>query len=422
MRSKKTSPLKNVLVIAYHYPPLGGGGVFRTLKFTKYLPQFGFKPYVLTVKNAMYPIRDPTLLEEIPPEVKIFRAFSLEHKLFLMPFWALKTTPKWIFIPDVNIGWLPFAVRQGEKIVKEENIDVIYATAPVYTSLLIGYLLKKKTGKPLVVDFRDPWTQNVFMKFPSKLHKKIEEKMEKIVLKLADHIITTTEPMTLKLIDKYPFTKGKCTTITNGFDAEDFKNLKRYGYGERFTITYVGQLYGLRSSKYFLTAIKELIEEKKELRRNVQVLFVGHSSKKTEEVVKEYKLHDIVKFVGYLAHKRTLEFMINSDILLLIIAAEEAIEEKTGPLMVPGKLYEYLAAKRPILALIPEGVAANLIKSTKTGIVVLPKDINSIKQAILKLFQEWKRGSLGTIRSDITKYDRKALTEKLAKIFSTFLQ
>ena len=410
--------MKKVLMVAYHYPPLGGGGVFRTLKFTKYLPKFGYQPYVLTVKNPMYGTKDPTLLKEIPPEVKIFRTFSFEHRILRAPR-LLKISLKWFYIPDENIGWLPFAVSAGAKIIKKENIDLIYATSPIWTSLLIGFLLKKKTKKPLVIDFRDPWTDNPFTAYPTKIHEGFERKMEEKILKLADYIITTTEPMTLKLIDKYPFTKGKCTTITNGFDPEDFKNLRRYGYRERFTITYVGRLYGLRSSRYFLTAIKELIEEKEELRRSAQALLVGYSGKETEELVKEYELHDVVKLVGYLAHKTTLEFMINSDVLLLLIATEEAIDEKIGPPMVPGKLYEYLAAKRPILALIPEGAAADIIRSTKSGIVVPPKDINSTKQAILKFFQEWKRGSLGTIQRDITKYDRRALTEKLAKIFST---
>ena len=410
-------PLKKVLMVAYHYPPLSDAGVFRTLKFTKYLPRFGYQPYVLTVKNSMYGTKDPTLLKEIPPEVEIFRTFSFEHRILRAPR-LLKIDLKWFYVPDVNIGWLPFAVSAGAKIIKEKNIDLVYATSPVWTSLLIGFLLKKKTKKPLVVDFRDPWTDNPFTEYPTKFHKAIEKKMEEKVLKSADHIITTTEPMTLKLIDKYPFTKGKCTTLTNGFDSEDFKNLRRNDYGERFTITYVGQLYELRSSRYFLTAIKELLEEKRELRRNVQALFVGHSGKETKDLVKEYELQDIVKLVGYVAHKRSLEFMINSDVLLLLIASEEAIEEKMGPPMVPGKLYEYLAAKRPILALIPEGAAANIVRSTKSGNVIPPEEINSIKQAILNFLQEWKRGSLGEPQSDIIKYDRKALTEKLAKIFS----
>jgi len=409
--------MKKVLVIAYHYPPLGGGGVFRTLKFTKYLPRFGFKPYVLTVKNAMYPTRDPTLLEDIPPEVRTIRTFSLERKLFLLPFYALRTTPKWIFIPDINVGWLPFAVRRGEKIIKKENIDVIYATAPIYTSLLIGCLLKRKTGKPLVIDFRDPWTQNVFTKYPTRLHKKIEEKLEKYVLRTADHIIANTESMRLKLIEKYPFIKGKCTSITNGFDLEDFKGLTRSTQREKFTITYTGYLYGLRTGKYFLIALKELVKEKKEMEGKIQVLFAGPPSKQVADLVNELELQNVVRLLGYVSHQETLKLMVNADALLLIIAPEEACNEKTGPLMIPGKVFEYLGAKRSILALIPQGVAADLIRSTKAGIIIPPKDVNSIKQAIFKLFQDWERGGLGTIQSDVSEYDRKVLTEKLANVF-----
>jgi len=410
-------------MIAYDYPPLGGGGVFRTLKFTKYLPQFGFKPYVLTVKNAMYPIKDPTLLEEIPPQVRVFRVFSLEHKLLRLPFWALKINPKWIFVPDMNIGWLPFAVRRGEKLIKEENIHVIYATAPVYTSLLIGYLLKKKTGKPLVVDFRDPWTQNVFIKFPSKFYKKIEEKMEKKVLELADHIIANTELMALKLIDKYPFIKDKCTTITNGFDAEDFKDLKKKGRGEKFTITHVGSIYGLITSKYWFLALKELIEEKTELRSALQVFFIGHFARArahhARKLVEELGVKNVVKLVGYVPHKKSLKLMVKSDVLLLLMGSEEAHKEERGALRVPGKVYEYLAAKKPILALIPEGAAADLIKSTKSGVIVPPKDVNSIKQALFKLFQRWQKGTLGETKSRIRNYDRKALTKKLTNVFES---
>jgi glycosyltransferase involved in cell wall biosynthesis len=409
--------MKKVLVIAYHYPPLGGGGVFRTLKFTKYLPRFGFKPYVLTVKNSIYPTRDPTLLSEIPREVRIIETFSLEHKLFKMPFSALKTTPKWVFIPDINIGWLPFAVCRGEQIIKKEGIDVIYATAPIYTSLLIGCLLKRKTGKPLVLDFRDPWTQNVFIKYPTRLHKKIEEKMENLVLRTADYIITTTEPMSLKLIEKYPFIKGKCATITNGFDSEDFEGLTISTHREKFTITYTGYLYGLRSGRYFLIALKELVKEKKKIEEKIQVLFAGPPSKQVADLVKELELQNVVKLLGYVPHQETLKLMLNADALLLIIAPEETSNEKTGPLMIPGKVFEYLGAKRPILALIPYGVAADLIRSTKAGIIIPPKDVNSIKQAIFKLFQDWKRGGLGNIQSDVSEYDRKVLTEKLAQVF-----
>jgi hypothetical protein len=177
--------MKKVLMVAYHYPPIGGGGVFRTLKFTKYLPQFGFRPYVLTVKNSMYTSKDLTLVKEIPPEVRILKTFSFEHRL-LRASRLLNIDPGWFFVPDVNVGWLPFSVRAGTKIIKQENIDVIYATAPIWTSLLIGCFLKKKTKKPLVVDFRDPWTINAHVEPPTRFHAKIENFLERKVLQLPD--------------------------------------------------------------------------------------------------------------------------------------------------------------------------------------------------------------------------------------------
>ena len=413
--------MKKVLMIAYHYPPLGGGGVFRTLKFTKYLPQFGFQPYVLTVKNPMQMriTRDTTLLGEIPPQVKVFRTFSFEHRVLRAPR-LLNIDLKWFYIPDVNIGWIPFAVHQGQKIIKKEAIDTIYATAPPFTNFLIGYLLKRKTGKPLVLDFRDPWTQNVFAKYPTMFHRKIEEKIEKSILKIADYIITTTEPMRLKLMEKYPLVKGRCGTITNGFDSEDFEDITSTRT-KKFTITYTGYLYGFRTAKHFLIALKNLLKQNNKIRNKIQVVFAGPTNKQTENIVKELELENVVKIIGYIPHRTSLKLMVNSDVLLLIIATEEVFDEKTGSLMIPGKIFEYLGAKKPILALIPRGAAADLIRSTNTGIIVPPTDTNSIKQKISKLFQEWSRGNLRITNGDISKYDRKVLTEKLAKIFQSFL-
>jgi glycosyltransferase involved in cell wall biosynthesis len=409
-------PLKKVLIVAYHYPPLGGGGVFRTLKFTKYLPKFGYQPYVLTVKNPMYSTKDPTLLKEIPSEVKIFRTFSFEHRILRAPR-LLKIDLKWFYIPDENIGWLPFAVYNGVKIIKNEKIDVIYATAPVWTSLLIGFLLKKKTKKPLIIDFRDPWTDNAFIEYPTRLHESIERKMEEKVLKLTDHIITTTEPMTLRLIDKYPFIKEKCTTITNGFDAEDFKDFKKKGRREKFTIAHVGSIYGLITSKYWFLALKELIEEKTELRSAVEVFFIGRVDDYTRKLVEKLGVKNVVKLVGYVPHKKSLKLMVESDVLLLLMGFEEADKVENGALRVPGKVYEYLATKKPILALIPKGAAADLIMSTKSGVIVPPKDVPSIKEVFFKLFQQWQKGTLMEVKSSIRNYDRKVLTKKLTEVF-----
>jgi glycosyltransferase involved in cell wall biosynthesis len=406
-------PLKKVLVVAYHYPPLGGGGVFRTLKFTKYLPKFGYQPYVLTVKNPMYGTRDPTLLKEIPPEVKIFRTFSFEHRILRAPR-LLKINLKWFYTPDENIGWLPFAVSAGAKVIKKENIDLIYATSPLWTSLLIGFLLKKKTKKPLVIDFRDPWTDNPFTVYPTKIHESVETKMEEKVLTQADYIITAGDLIKNGLIERHPFIKQKIEVITNGFDPDDFKNLKIHKPTSKFGITYVGSIYGLLTARSFLLALKELTEEKIDLREKIEIMFVGKYGKETSLLVKKFGLEDIVKLTGYVPHKKCLELMLNSQALLLLIT----VEDPRGRGILTGKLFEYLASRKPIIAIAPEnGAAANIIKSLKVGTVISPWNIPLIKNTIFEFYEKWKEREFSGTTSDITKYDRRFLTQRLGQIF-----
>jgi glycosyltransferase involved in cell wall biosynthesis len=409
--------MNKVLLIAYHFPPLGGGGVFRTLKFTKYLPEFGYQPHVLTVKNPMYRIKDPTLIGEIPPSAKVYRTFSFEQSILRAPRRLLGINLKWFYVPDENIGWLPSAVRQGEKIIKKANIDIVYATAPIFTSFLIGFLLKRKTGKPLVVDYRDPWTQNVFLEYPSKLHRRIDDKLEKFVLETTDHVIVTSDPMKHRLVEKYPFTKGKIDTITNGFDPEDFKNLTVKKDKEKFVIVYTGSLYGRRTGEKFFMAFRELIEANPELETKIQVLITGLISKQDAFCIEKFGLKNVIKLLGYRSHKESLSLMANADVLLLIMSLEEVCNAKIGTLTIPGKVFEYLGVKRPILAIVPPGPAADIIRSTKTGVIVSPQDTGVIAQTILKLFQDWKNGTLEVLKSDISKYDRRVLTQKLVNVF-----
>ena len=411
--------MKKVLTIAYHYPPVGGGGVFRTLKFTKYLPQFGFRPYVLTVKNSMYTPKDPTLVKEIPPEARIIATFSFEHRL-LRASRLLNIDPGWFFIPDVNVGWLPFSIRAGTKIIKQKNVDVIYVTAPIWTSLLIGYFLKKRTKKPLVVDFRDPWTINPYNKPLTKFHAKIENWLERKVLTSADYVVTVSQPYKRRLIEKYPFLKTKSEVIMNGFDPDDFKNLKRQPLQRKFRIVHTGSLYGLRSPKYFLFALHKLIQEKPYLRKHVEVQFVGNYGKEAPIIVDKLGLNDLVQFVRYMPHEKCLELMVNSHILLLIVASEGL---KTSGI-VTGKLFEYLFSGIPVLALASkESIVANIVQSAKAGLVV-SSNVEAIKDAILEFYEQWAEGKLSatTEMASIERYNRKVLTRKLVQIFEKVLQ
>jgi glycosyltransferase involved in cell wall biosynthesis len=411
--------MKKVLVVAYHYPPVGGSGVFRTLKFTKYLPQFGFRPYVLTVKNSMYTPKDPTLVKEIPPEAKVTATFSFEHRI-LRASRLLNIDPEWFFIPDVNVGWLPFAVRAGTKIITQENIDVIYVTAPIWTSLLVGYLLKKKTRKPLVVDFRDPWTINAYKKTITKVHSRIENYLERKVLTTSDYVIIVSQPYKLKLIEKYPFLEKNIEVIMNGFDPDDFKNLKRKPLPEKFTILYTGSLYGLRTAKHFLFALHKLVQEKPRLKEKIEVKFVGYYGKEAPAIVDKLELNSIVQFFRYMPHEKCLELMVNSHVLLLIVASEK---NKTAGI-VTAKLFEYLASGRPILALAAkEGIVANIIQSANAGLVV-SSNTEEIKDAILEFYQQWVKRKLTstTDMSSIERYNRKVQTSKVAQIFEKVIQ
>jgi glycosyltransferase involved in cell wall biosynthesis len=413
--------MKKVLLVAYHYPPLGGGGVFRTLKFTKYLPEFGYQPHVLTVKNPMYRTKDPTLVKEIPAEANIHRTFSFEHRILRAPR-LLNMNLKWFYMPDEYIGWLPFAVSFGAKLVKKENISVIYATSPIPTSLLIGFFLKKKTKKPLVIDFRDSWTDNPFNIYPTKFHESIERKMEEKVLTQADYVTVVTDSIKNTLIKRYPFLQSKIETLTNGFDSEDFMNLEINEKTDKFRITYAGSIYGLRTAKSFLLALKELTDENEELREKVEVLFVGNPGKETPHLIKKLGLDENVKLVKYVPHRECLELMVNSQALLLLITSGGA----KGEGILTGKLFEYLASRKPIIAIAPEnGLAANIIKSLNAGTVLPPRDTRLIKKAISDFYEEWIEGKLSATTANmgnIARYDRKILTQRLAQIFTKVTQ
>ena len=408
--------MNKALLIAYHYPPLGGPGVFRTLKFTKYLPTYDFQPYVLTVKNPMYKLKDPSLLKEIPPLTKTKRIFSFEHRIFRSPR-LLNLNLKWFFLPDEHIGWLPFAVFYGSKIIIKENIDVLFSTSPSFTSLLIGSLLKNKTKKPLVVDFRDPWLTNSFIEYPTKLHRYIEKKMEKYVLMQADYITVASDLIKDDLIKRYPFVKSKIETITNGFDPDDFKNSYISKKPRKFRITYTGSLYGHLTAKTFFHTLKDLISKNEELKKNIEVIFAGNYGKETEKLVRELKLEKNVKLKGYLPHRKCINLLKNSDVLLLLIT----ILGSKGKEILTGKIFEYIASKKPIIAIVPEdGLASKLIQSLNIGVIIPPRNSDLIKSSILDFYQKWKAKELfeSTINSNkLLKYDSKFLTQRLVNIF-----
>lgn len=320
--------MKKVLMISYFYPPLGGVGVIRTLKFTKYLPKFGWRPYVLTVKN-----RDrfytSVSSDEIPDHVKVYRSMNILNNLSIFEGGLRRLGVKsQILVPDAYIGWVPLTVRRAEKIIKEDNIDLIYVSCPPHSQSLIGANLKSITGIPLVIDFRDAWTLNPYStNYLLKSLENLNEKLEKNVFESADYIVTATEGIKSDYISKYPFIKQKITTIFNGFDLDDIpKNITTFN---KFTIVYTGSFYGVRSPELFFAALEKILKNDLISKDKFQFLWAGRDVLFVHELAREYEIEDIVNYIGLVSKKEADELLYKSHLLFLLIGSTDEVSQNT---------------------------------------------------------------------------------------------
>jgi len=426
------------------FPPLSGSGTQRKLKFVKYLSLFGWQCIILTTKEPVGANYDYSLMEEIPHDVNIFKSetFSVVNIINLLrKSCGKKTTPKvgydkneknsgpidlikrflnnYVLIPDDLISWLPVSLIHAVRIVKKYRIDVIYTSSPSPVCHLAGLLLKKVEKLPLVLDFRDHWIENPMRPIYPNIRNKIEKLMEYHVIKNANKVILATESIEKDMRKKYAsLNPSKFCTITNGYDEEDYKNLFIKKKNDKFTLSYVGSFYAKQSPIYFLRAAKKLLEEKPWISNKTEILFIGSFGKENERIVKELGLEGVVKIVGYVSHKQSIQYLKKSDALLLVI-----FSGKGDSGIYTGKIFEYLAAQKPILALVPDGIAANLILKSRAGVVVPPEDINAIKNAIYDMFSQYNKGILKIAPdlSIIKKFERKKLTRNLANIFNDLL-
>lgn len=442
MKDNRNKDKKKVLMIAYSFPPMGGGRVRRSLKFAKYLPEFGWEPVVLTVKKPYAAEYDYGLLKELKGRVKVVRTPSLEPSLLtnylkrLRP--KLLKTPgfmdrlksalyrfvnklKWcIFFPDSRIGWVPFCVLYGWRLIKKEKISLIYVSGEPFSCFISGLLLKKITGVPLVLDYRDEWIGFSKYYFSEKLAiiEKIEGALEKIIVKNADKVISVTKPIVNSFINRYKNEeKEKFLCITNGFDPDDFKDLScGYIKNDKFTVCYTGILYKRRSPEYFLTAVKRIIKKEPEFLRSSKIRFIGKNSDEIIDFLKdESELRDIIEIVGFLPHKETLEEMVRSDLLLYI---EDQAPDSNRVL--PAKLFEYIGSGRPIMALSNGGPVQEVMQYAACGRVAASTDVERIADCLVyfyKVFKENKKITGGAGGEKTMQFSRRNLTGRLAEVF-----
>ncbi len=405
---------------------MGMGGVQRTAKFVKYLPEFGWAPAALTVNPKIYLAKDECLLDELENEnIKIYRTGG-DDKTSVVKFEKdsrrkfLSNLSQTFLLPDSKILWKKKALALADKIFDENNIELIYSTAPPYTDFLIAVELKKKYGVPLVLDYRDSWIDCPNNFYLTPIHRSAHMKMETGVLKQADRIITINSRIKELIIERYPFVSGDdISVISQGFDPNDFAGLNgTKKHGSKMRITYSGSFLNYYTPKYFLDGLAIAVKKNPELADNVEARFIGSFPQEYKAYIEKLGLEKMTGIMGYLEHVHCIENLMDSDVLWMMINRSERSD-----LHSTGKLYEYFGAGKPILACVPEGVARESLKNHGAVKLTEPDDAEAISEAILEYYEQFKNNSLPKPNSVYAAaYDRKKLTGELASIFDSLLK
>ena len=416
--------MRKVLVIAYYFPPMGLSGVQRTLKLVKYFPNFQWMPTVLTVTSTGYFAKDESLLKEIVPlGIEVVRTNSFDpnrifrrQEVVKMPAERtrkiLSRISDSIFIPDNKIGWRGPAVKKATELLRKEKFDAIFATAPPQTDFLIGKALKEKFHLPLMIDYRDSWVDYPFKFYPTPLHKYANYRMEKGVLHVADAIIVASRRVKELLLRRYKFlTYNDIQIISQGFDPEDMKLAAsvKLPLIEKMRITYSGVFYEDRTPEYFLEALHLVYKNNAKLRGRIEACFIGAFRDEHQKIISRLGLQNSVNVLGYLDHAECIRYLLASDVLWMMMG-----DDKSSP----GKIFEYIGAKKTILACLPQGMMRTTIEEAG-GICVEPRDVPKIAEAIVSLYEQYERRQLRGPRPEIIdKYNRITLAGEVAKTLS----
>ncbi|MFZ4399987.1 MAG: glycosyltransferase family 4 protein [Bacteroidales bacterium] len=432
--------MKKVLIITYYWPPSGGAGVQRMLKFVKYFSQFEIEPIVITVddKKASYQLKDETLLIDIPANLRIIKTNTFEpfeiYKVLVnkkeIPHSGFANEPNPglmqkimrfirgnLFIPDARIGWNRYAYKAALQIIKSEKIDAIITSSPPHSTQIVGLKLKKKFNIPWIADLRDPWTDIYFYNklFHTSLAKKIDSNYEKKVLENADSIVVVSQDIKRIFTTKSNIiNEDKIIVLPNGFDEDDFSENVNINPNE-FSITYTGTFADIYKIDGFLAAYKKLIETNKDT--TIKLKFIGMISESLPKKIKKLNLQDHVSFENYVPHKESIKFLQKSSILLLVIPK---MDKNEG--ILTGKLFEYLGSGKPILCVgPPKGDAAAIINECNAGNVFDYNDENNMINFLEKNLKYWKENRTDKITNIIIdKYSRKNLTKELSNIINKF--
>ncbi len=415
------------------FPPSAGGGVYRPLSFVKHLSRWGWKITVVTPEAGEFWITDPELVNEIPSGVRVVRTTSLSgFRLLNMltggnrggqsrrssgRFGLLRSLGELFLLPDTYVGWVPFARRAGSNICRTGNFDLIYSTSPPDSTHLAAGWLSRKYSLPWVADFRDPWISLYLRNSPTPLHRSIHRRMERSISR-ADVVLVTTDWHKEVLEERYPH--SRVVKIANGYIQEDFAGIDcRPSREEMFHITHCGMLTLGRSSAPILKGLSLLAERHPGLIDRIRVRFIGPRESGNEQWVEHFGLERMVEFVDNLPHSKCVEMEAESHVLLLIKHDDPRYRG-----LVPGKLFEYIGAGRPILAVVPEGEAGNIVERLNRGEVAGISDPEDIAAKIFKMYSLFSEGELDSRYSleQVPSFTRRAGAEKLQRVLKSVME
>lgn len=425
---------KKLLIITYYWPPAGGPGVQRWLKFVKYLPDFGIQPVVYIPENPTYPIVDENLLQEVSDKAiilkqKIFEPYQLasflsKNKTKKMNSGIIPNQKKqsfldkvflWIrgnlFIPDARFFWVKPSVSYLEKYIVENNIDTIVTSGPPHSLHLIGLELKHKLEVKWFADFRDPWTTIGYHKSlrlsetAAQKHKELESQ----VLNTADTIIVTSKTTKSEF---ETLTTKPIAVITNGFDVE---KVEKQPLDSKFSLAHIGSFLSARNPQFLWESLVELIAEIPDFKSHLEIKLIGAVSQEVLDSITTFGLNDYLNNLGYVSHEEAIAHQRRSQVLLLI-----EIDSEETKSIIPGKLFEYMVSNRPIIAIGPNGSDfAEIITETNTGVFFNYSEKVKLKKLILDFYNQYLEGKLESHGVGLQQYSRKKLTEQLVQLLTS---
>jgi glycosyltransferase involved in cell wall biosynthesis len=410
--------VRHGLFVVFHYPPeASSSGVLRTLKYTRYLGGHGWRITVLTVERNAYQVQDPELERQIPPDVRVVRTRFVNVKRHLA-IWG--RYPGLLAVPDPWIGWWPWAVRAGRRVMRADPVDLVYSTSPHATAHLVALSLVRRTGLPWVTDFRDPWYEEPPEPGTSRIVHGAARRLERLVIRRSDRVVVTTERMRDTLAARYSDeSRAKFAVIANGYDEDDFGVLAPVSKPgpEELLIVHAGSLNpGFRDPRPLFAAIKEAADTGTLDISKIRLRFFGGGafgeSTEVQRALVTAGLSERVEFQPRVTYGQILEELLKADLLLLLQNSPDTQE------LVPAKLFEYLRAGRPVLAVAGPGATAEVLRDVGGGWAADPSVRTELRHAVTAAYRAWRAGTLGGMTANpaaLRRFSRAELTGQLAR-------